>query len=182
MNTENASGRCSRRRFVASLAAVLGGESLALLEAGEAMPTRVAGSAKRIFVAESFHETNTFHPLRTDSYSYSRIDPGFSLPGSRAASVSVARGPILRPNSGGTISESPCRQALDRVLDSLRAAGPVHGVFLRLHGAMFAEGIGPAESILVREIRRILGPEAPIACTFDLHGIFRLGSRTSVTF
>lgn len=57
-----------------------------------------------------------------------------------------------------------------RVLDSLRAAGRLDAVFLRLHGAMYADGIGPAESALVEEIRRIVGPEVPIACTFDLHG------------
>jgi microcystin degradation protein MlrC len=59
---------------------------------------------------------------------------------------------------------------MGRILDSLRAAGNVYGVFLRLHGAMYAEGIGPAESVLVNEIRQILGPAVPIACTFDLHG------------
>jgi phosphoglycolate phosphatase-like HAD superfamily hydrolase len=38
---------------------------------------------------------------------------------------------------------------MNRVLDSLRAALPVDAVFLRLHGAMYAEGLGPAEAVLV---------------------------------
>jgi microcystin degradation protein MlrC len=59
---------------------------------------------------------------------------------------------------------------MGRVLDSLRAAGQVDAVFLRLHGAMYAEGIGPAESVLVKKIRGVVGPAIPIACTFDLHG------------
>ena len=59
---------------------------------------------------------------------------------------------------------------MNRVLDSLRAALPVDAVFLRLHGAMYAEGIGPAETVLVGEVRSLVGPKVPIACTFDLHG------------
>jgi hypothetical protein len=47
---------------------------------------------------------------------------------------------------------------------------PVDAVFLRLHGAMYAEGIGPAETVLVGEVRSLVGPKVPIACTFDLHG------------
>ena len=74
------------------------------------------------------------------------------------------------PSGGGTIEEKACRDAMDRVLDSLRAAMPVDAVFLRLHGAMYAEGIGPAETVLVGEVRSIVGPDVPIACTFDLHG------------
>jgi microcystin degradation protein MlrC len=35
---------------------------------------------------------------------------------------------------------------------------------------MYAEGIGPAESVLAGEVRRVVGPKVPIACTFDLHG------------
>jgi microcystin degradation protein MlrC len=59
---------------------------------------------------------------------------------------------------------------MNRVLDSLRAALPVDAVFLRLHGAMYAEGIGPAETVLVGEVRSLVGRAVPIACTFDLHG------------
>jgi len=163
-------GLYNRRQFVGSVATAVAGGSLVQLGAQEATTAPAAGSTKRVFVAEFSHETNTFHPLKTDSYSYSQIDPGFSLPGWRDAGLTTACGPIARPNSGGTISASACREAIGRVLDSLRAAGRVHAVFLRLHGAMYAQGIGPAESVLVKEIRRIVGPATPIACTFDLHG------------
>jgi microcystin degradation protein MlrC len=170
MHIDDHFGLSNRRQFVASVATVLAGGSLVPFEAEEAAATPGAGSAKRVFVAEFSHETNTFHPLTTDSYSHSEIDPSFSHPGWREAGLVTAPGPIARPNSGGTISARACREAMGRILDSLRAAGNVHGVFLRLHGAMYAEGIGPAESVLVKEMRRILGPAVPIACTFDLHG------------
>jgi microcystin degradation protein MlrC len=35
---------------------------------------------------------------------------------------------------------------------------------------MYAEGVGPAETVLVGEARSVVGPNVPVACTFDLHG------------
>jgi microcystin degradation protein MlrC len=74
------------------------------------------------------------------------------------------------PVGGGTIDGEACRKAIDRIVQSLRAAQPVDAVFLRLHGAMYAEGVGPGETVLVEEVRAAVGPKVPIACTFDLHG------------
>jgi len=131
---------------------------------------RAKSPTKRIFVAEFSHETNTFHPLKTTAYSYGQIGADFSLPGWKEAGLITVPGLTARPNSGGTIDETACREAMQRVLDSLRAATPVDAVLLRLHGAMFAEGVGPAETVLAGEVRRIVGRKVPIACTFDLHG------------
>lgn len=160
MNIDDHAGLCNRRQFLASVGTLLAGSSLLQSGAQEATTTPTARSVKRVFVAEFSHETNTFHPLKTDSFSYSQIDPSFSFPGWRDAGLTTVPGPIARPNSGGTISASACREAMGRVLDSLHAAGRVHAVFLCLHGAMYAEGMGPAESVLVKEIRRIVGSEA----------------------
>jgi microcystin degradation protein MlrC len=124
---------------------------------------------KRVFVARFAHETNTFHPVRTTAFSF----PGpsaLSLAVWKDTDLEVVPGASAYPTGGGTIEEKACREAMDRVLDSLRAAMPVDAVFLRLHGAMYAEGIGPAETVLVGEVRAIVGPEVPITCTFDLHG------------
>jgi len=124
---------------------------------------------KRVFVAGFAHETNTFHPVRTTAFSFSK--PGaLSLAAWQGADLETIPGVSAYPSGGGTIDEKACRDAMDRVLDSLRTEMPVDAVFLRLHGAMYAEGIGPAETVLVAEVRAIVGREVPIACTFDLHG------------
>ncbi|HNS19793.1 MAG TPA: M81 family metallopeptidase [Sedimentisphaerales bacterium] len=129
----------------------------------------LASDKRRVFVGGFSHETNTFHPVKTASFWFAGVgrtppviweDPG----------LAVIPGVHARPNGGGTIEQACCREAMDRVLDSLRAAMPVDAVLLRLHGAMFAEGIGPAETVLVGEVRSLVGPKVPIACTFDLHG------------
>ena len=39
-----------------------------------------------------------------------------------------------------------------RIVQSLRAAMPVDGVFLQLHGVMFAEGVGAGETLLVERL------------------------------
>jgi microcystin degradation protein MlrC len=157
----------SRRHVIKSLVGgslVLPGISTFYLKAAE------KPSTMRIFVAEFSHETNTFHPLKTTAYSYGQIPADFSLPGWKEAGLMTVPGPTAHPTSGGTIEEKVCREAMQRVLDSLRAARPVDAVFLRMHGAMYAEGVGPAESVLAGQVRGIVGPKVPIACTFDLHG------------
>ena len=138
-------------------------------DARRAAPAR--DGAKRVFAAAFTHETNTFHPVKTTRYNYARSEPGhFDLAAWRDAGLVVVPGIAAWPAGGGAIEEKACREAMDKVAESLRAALPVDAVFLRLHGAMFAEGIGPAESVLVEELRAIVGPQIPIACTFDLHG------------
>lgn len=158
-SNEGETMRSSRRKFL------LG--ALAVGVAGR-RPLR-ANDKKRVFIAGFSHETNTFHPVRTSSFEFA--DAARSVPPIlQDAGLSIIPGVSARPNGGGTIEEKPCREAMDRVLDSLRAALPVDAVFLRLHGAMYAEGIGPAETVLVGEMRSLVGPQVPIACTFDLHG------------
>ncbi|MCW5880060.1 MAG: M81 family metallopeptidase [Anaerolineae bacterium] len=57
-----------------------------------------------------------------------------------------------------------------RLLARLRAAGPVDGVLLALHGAMVAEGANDPEGELLLAIRAIVGPDAPIVSALDMHG------------
>jgi len=163
-----------RRRFIKQA----GG---ALLTAGSGLATGIftdvykypinnqAGKAKRIFIARFSHETNTFHPLRTTSFRYRNLNAGL-LDAWKNADISVIPGISATPAGGGLIEETACREAMERVYNSLCKAMPVDAVFLRLHGAMFAEGVGHAETELVENIREIVGDKIPIACTFDLHG------------
>jgi microcystin degradation protein MlrC len=120
-------------------------------------------------VAAFAHETNTFHPVRTTAFDYGRVSER-PLAVWRDSGLVVVPGVSAHPAGGGTISGAACREAMERVLSSVREALPVDAVCLRLHGAMYAEEIGPAETVLVSEVRALVGPAVPIACTFDLHG------------
>ena len=127
------------------------------------------GSSKRIFLARFAHETNTFHPVPTSSWRIADAG-GAAIRAWEGADLEIVEGISATPVGGGLILEKPCRDAMDRILSSLRDSLPVDAVFLRLHGAMYAEGIGHAETILVEEVRRVVGSAVPIACTYDLHG------------
>lgn len=159
--------QATRRQFLKGgliAAAVTGAGSGRLI-------ARAAGGqrAKRVFMAAFSHETNTFHPVRTTAFNYGQASDR-PLPNWQDSEIEVVPGATAHPAGGGTISRAACREAMDRVLGSVRQALPVDAVFLRLHGAMYAEEIGPAETVLVGEIRSLVGPKVPLACTFDLHG------------
>jgi len=161
----------SRRRFIAGLTASTA--AIHPLDAwtveNETASSTTKKSGKRVFSTAFMHETNTFHPVNTIAYSFSRMSDR-PLPVWKDSDLTVVPGISAYPAGGGTITEAACREAMDRVLASLREALPVDAVFLRLHGAMYAEGVGPAETVLVGRVRELVGPKVPIACTFDLHG------------
>ncbi len=154
----------SRREFLPRATAALG-----LTTAGLASGLGATADGRRIFLAGFAHETNTFHPVATRSFSYSE-GGNLRLATWKERGLAVVPGVSAHPSGGGTITESACREAMERVLASLRAALPVDALFLRLHGAMYAQGVGPAETEFVRQAQAVVGPKVPIACTFDLHG------------
>jgi len=70
---------------------------------------------------------------------------------------------------GGPLTASCYRQLKTELLDQLRAALPIDGVLLPLHGAAVVEEIGDLEGDLIRAVREIVGPAVPIVATLDLH-------------
>lgn len=107
-------------------------------------------AAKRVFWAGFAHETNTFHPVPTTTFSFREPSPGSAptIAAWKDTGLTVVQGTSAYPEGSGTIDGRACRQAIDRIVQSLRACMPVDAVLLRLHGAMFAEGVGPAETLL----------------------------------
>ncbi len=79
--------------------------------------------------------------------------------------------PILSAwaSSGGPLSKECFETLEDRLLEQLRAAGSIDGMYLCLHGAMGAQGIADPESRLVRSVRSVLGG-VPLVISHDLHG------------
>jgi microcystin degradation protein MlrC len=58
------------------------------------------------------------------------------------------------------------RELLERIAEF----GPLDGVYLAMHGAMFVEGMEDAEGDLIAAVRAAVGPEVTIAVSYDLHG------------
>jgi len=56
------------------------------------------------------------------------------------------------------------------ILDDLRSQMPVQGVYLSLHGAMAVRDVPRPEAEIAKRVRAVVGPDVPIAGSFDLHG------------
>jgi microcystin degradation protein MlrC len=101
---------------------------------------------------------------------------GFFKRAELAGFVRAVRGraepvPVLSAwaSSGGPLAKD-CFETLEaRLVEGLRAAGHVDGVYVCLHGAMGARGIADPETRLIRAARSVVGG-APIVVSHDLHG------------
>ncbi len=75
---------------------------------------------------------------------------------------------------GGSSRSWSTRETFDHfmglILADLREARPVDGVYLALHGAFAVRDVPRPEAEIARRVREVVGPDVPIAGTFDLHG------------
>lgn len=73
----------------------------------------------------------------------------------------VPGGPLARDTYDGFKRE---------FLDRLQAALPLDGLYLAMHGAMNVEGMDDAEGDWIASARAVIGPDVPLAVSYDLHG------------
>jgi microcystin degradation protein MlrC len=67
----------------------------------------------------------------------------------------------------GPLTKDTFDTLVGRLCEDTRAAGPLDGVVLSLHGAMGASGIADPDTTIVRELKRAV--PVPVAVTHDLH-------------
>jgi len=146
---------------------------------------------KRIAIAGFQHETNTFAPTLADFHEFEIADawPGLLkgpevIPGTRGINLPMAGFVDAAASAGGYellpivwCSAEPSSyvttDAYERIavmiLDGIRNAGELDGIYLDLHGAMVTQDHEDGEGELVRRIRTLVGPDLPIAVSLDLH-------------
>lgn len=80
--------------------------------------------------------------------------------------------PIFHDRSipGGPVSPDLFQAQCGEFMDRLRAAMPLDGVLLIMHGAYSVPGIDDPEGTFIARIRKIVGPNAIISSAWDLHG------------
>lgn len=71
---------------------------------------------------------------------------------------------------GGPIERSTYEEFKAEFLERLRAAGPVDGLYLAMHGAMFVDGMQDAEGDWITAAREVVGESCLISASYDLHG------------
>ena len=169
--------------------------ALALLTAllagcGGNPPEATTSGVVRIAVAKFQHETCTFCPggdtkvehwtqlseplsgdALLDSGPYVR---GFTQRAREYGDIELV--PLTSPigvfggSSRSWNSKATFDHFVDGMLEELRDAMPVDGVYLALHGAMAVRDVPRPEAEVARRFRAVVGPGIPIAGTFDLHG------------
>lgn len=145
----------------------------------------------RVAMAGFLHETNTFAPNPADMQAFHQgggyipltegeallqMGAGVNLGISGALTVAADRGwqvqPVLWAGAipSAQVTEEAFETIATRIVEGIRAAGPLDGVFLDLHGAMVTTHLDDGEGELAARVRAVVGPKVPIAVALDLHG------------
>ena len=75
-----------------------------------------------------------------------------------------------RAIAGGPMARDAYETWKAEILEGLKAAMPVDGVYLPMHGAMVVQGMFDAEGDFIAAVRETVGPDVLISASYDLHG------------
>jgi microcystin degradation protein MlrC len=80
--------------------------------------------------------------------------------------------PLLHAHVGasGPVDQAYFDALVDELCERLKAALPVDGVFLSLHGAAIATVDPDPDGTVLERVRAVVGPDMPVLATLDLHG------------
>jgi len=140
----------------------------------------------RIFTASLATESNSFSPIptaRKDFESTIYFPPGthpdrathctaplyVARRRARQEGFELIEGSCFWAEPSAPVATADYESMRDEILDQLRAALPVDGVLLGLHGAMLAYGYDDCEGDLLERARALVGPEAVIGVELDPH-------------
>jgi microcystin degradation protein MlrC len=76
---------------------------------------------------------------------------------------------VTKGGSGGYVEDEFFEDVLNRIVEGVRAAMPLDGVFVALHGAMICGRQKDPEGAVLQAVRDVVGPTVPIATSLDLH-------------
>lgn len=138
----------------------------------------------RIAVGGIEHESSSFIPTPTPLQAFATLSRNAEefrglgdandmidglVKGVRAAGMDVVPLYWAFANSGGLPAIETYLTLKERLLAPLRAALPVDGVLLTLHGAFSVRGIDDADGDILAAVRQLVGPECPLIAVHDLH-------------
>jgi microcystin degradation protein MlrC len=144
----------------------------------------------RVAVGGFLHETNTFAPTKATYVDFvhgggwpamavgaevlkvmRNINVGLAGFIEQAEQYGWELAPIL--SCGATPSAHVTEDAFERILkamlDGIKAAGRLDGVYLDLHGAMVTEHLDDGEGEVLKRVRRLIGQDVPLVASLDLH-------------
>lgn len=142
-----------------------------------------------IVYAEFMHEVNSFSPVitterdfRADHLFYgeaareSGIKEKKQLAGFLKAVEKLGKGRIekvplvhAKSMSGGPVDSVFYQHIKTYILEGIAGQPRVDGIYLSMHGAMGVQGMFDPEGDIIESVRQLVGPNVPIAVSFDLH-------------
>ena len=114
----------------------------------------------RLAICGIRHETNTFSALRAGIEDFHVLRGNEILadgPWQAFDNVEWAPTLVARAQPHGLVLRDTYESMAAELVDRLRRASPVDGVYLDLHGAMEVEGLGDGERDLVCRVRETVG-------------------------
>ena len=140
----------------------------------------------RVFTAALATETNTFSPIAIDKRAFEASL--YALPGKHPVTPTLCTAPITVgrevcgregwtliegsaswADPAGLIARQTYEELRDEIIEQLRAAMPVDGVVLGLHGAMVAQGYDDPEGDFLAAVRDLVGPDVLVCAELDPH-------------
>src|SRR5262245_59853294 len=67
------------------------------------------------------------------------------------------------------VTEDAFERIVGVMVDRIKAAGELDGVYLDLHGAMVTEHFDDGEGEVLARVRKVIGPDVPLVASLDLH-------------
>lgn len=153
----------------------------------------------RVFTAALATETNTFSPIAIDKRAFEASL--YARPGEHPATPTLCTAPITVgrevcaqegwtliegsaswADPAGLVARSTYEELRDEILEQLRAAMPVDGVVLGLHGAMVAQGYDDPEGDFLSRVREIVGPDVLVCAELDPHSHLTAKRTAAINF
>lgn len=122
------------------------------------------------------HESNTFSTLPTTLSDFKILRGEAITKNNKWAEYLKEEGIELIPTvhayawPGGVVEKQAYETIKNEILDNIRKAGNLDGIYLDMHGALHVDGYADAQVDFIKEIRKIVGEKIMISGSFDLHG------------
>lgn len=132
----------------------------------------------RILTCGMRHESNTFSTITTGMENF-RILRGQEVLDAKQqwSEYLLSRKDVeLIPTThayawpGGVVEADVYELVKGEILDGIRKAGKLDGIYMDMHGALHVQGYPDAQADLLNAIREIVGDDVVISGSFDLHG------------
>ncbi|MBC2669295.1 M81 family metallopeptidase [Novosphingobium piscinae] len=141
-----------------------------------------------VFACGIMHESHSFNNRLTPLENFRNATPGCIAADPELINTRSVEGGILsaardfswdlrfpfsaHATPSGPLSADAMDTLVARMTEQLREAGPVDGVLLSLHGAMFAVNEPDCEGAILSAVRSVVGPNLPVAIALDPHANF----------